>query len=65
MSLQVKDLEVFVEDEEIVKGVSIEVKPGEIHAVMGPNGSGKSTLCKAVMGNPEYMIDDGKILIDG
>ena len=65
MTLEVKDLEVSVEDEKIVRGVSLEIKPGDIHAIMGPNGSGKSTLCKSLMGNPVYTIDSGKIIVDG
>jgi Fe-S cluster assembly ATP-binding protein len=65
MTLEIKDLKVSVPEEDIVKGVSLEIKPGEIHAIMGPNGSGKSTLCKSLMGNPEYSIDSGKIQVDG
>lgn len=65
MTLEVKELEVSVEDEKIVKGLSLEVEPGDIHAIMGPNGSGKSTLCKALMGNPVYTINSGKIIVDG
>ena len=65
MSLKVENLHVSVEDEKIVKGVDLEINPGEVHAVMGPNGSGKSTLCKSLMGNPVYNIDKGKITVDG
>lgn len=67
MSLKIENLEVSVTEgnEKIVKGLNLEVNPGEIHAVMGPNGSGKSTLCKSLMGNPEYTIDNGKIIVDG
>jgi len=64
MTLKVEDLKVSVEEEKIVKGVSLDIKPGEIHAIMGPNGSGKSTLCKSLMGNPVYSIDGGKISVD-
>ncbi len=65
MSLEVRDLEVSIEDDRIVKGVDLEVEPGEIHALMGPNGSGKSTLSHALMGNPNYDVNAGRIFIDG
>ncbi len=64
MSLEVKDLEVSIEGDKIVKGVDLEVGSGEIHALMGPNGSGKSTLSHALMGNPNYDVDAGRIFID-
>jgi Fe-S cluster assembly ATP-binding protein len=49
----------------ILQGISLTVKPGEIHAVMGPNGSGKSTLAQVLLGHPEYRVTGGRILLDG
>ncbi len=65
MSLQLKKIFISVSDKPIVHGVNLEIKPGEIHAIMGPNGSGKSTLANAIMGHPKYQIIDGKIILDG
>ena len=50
---------------EILKGVNLEVKGGEIHAIMGTNGTGKSTLSSAIMGHPKYEVTEGSIIIDG
>lgn len=63
--LTIQNLSVTVAGKEIVKNLSLEIKPGEIHAIMGPNGSGKSTLSNTLMGNPKYQITNGEILIDG
>lgn len=60
--LHIKDLHVNVDDKEIIKGISLSVKPGEVHVIMGPNGSGKSTLSNAVMGHPRYTITGGEII---
>ena len=60
----VRDLRVSIEDKAIVKGVDLDVRAGEIHAIMGPNGSGKSTLAAAIMGHPAYEVT-GEILLDG
>lgn len=63
--LSIKNLHVSVEKKPILKGVSLDVKAGEIHAVMGPNGGGKSTLAYTLAGHPRYHIDDGDILLNG
>ncbi len=63
--LEIKDLYVNIEDKEILKGINLTVKSGEIHALMGPNGNGKSTLLMAIMGHPKYEIISGDILVDG
>ena len=63
--LLVKDLHVSVEGKEILKGLSLEVKKGEVHAIMGPNGSGKSTFANTLMGHPKYEVTSGDILFKG
>ena len=63
--LTIKDLHVSIEGKEILKGVNLEVKGGEIHAIMGPNGTGKSTLSSAIMGHPKYEVTSGSITMDG
>ncbi|WP_076461665.1 Fe-S cluster assembly ATPase SufC [Limosilactobacillus caccae] len=70
-TLEVKDLHVAVKDEEskkekeILKGVNLSMKTGEIHAIMGPNGTGKSTLSQTIMGQPGYRVTQGDILLNG
>ena len=63
--LVIKDLHVAVEGREIIKGISLTVRPGEVHALMGPNGSGKSTLVNALMGHPLYTITSGSATLNG
>src|SRR5215831_7942694 len=63
--LVVKDLRVSVEGKEILKGLNLEVRKGEIHALMGPNGSGKSTFANTLMGHPRYEVTGGDILFKG
>ena len=65
MSLEIQNLHVRTEDKEILKGVNLKVSKGETHALMGPNGSGKSTLANTIMGNPNYEITEGRILLNG
>lgn len=63
--LKIDNLHVTIGDKKILKGLNLEIKPGEIHAIMGPNGAGKSTLSNTIMGNPKYMVEEGSILFEG
>ena len=63
--LEIRNLHVRTEDREILRGVDLVVRHGELHALMGPNGSGKSTLANTIMGHPDYEVTDGEILFDG
>ena len=63
--LDIKDLRATVGDKEILKGITLSVKPGEVHAVMGPNGSGKSTLAQVLAGHPAYEVTGGTVTYDG
>src|SRR3954468_17404925 len=63
--LSIKNLHASIGDKEILKGINIEVKAGEVHAIMGPNGSGKSTLSAVIAGNENYEVTDGQVFLDG
>ncbi len=63
--LKIEDFRVSVENKEILKGLNLEIKGGEVHAIMGPNGTGKSTLSSAIMGHPKYKVTGGSVTLDG
>ncbi len=66
MSLHIQDLHATLEDgTEILKGVTLDIPKGEVHAIMGPNGSGKSTLSKVIAGNEGYLVSGGTVTLDG
>lgn len=63
--LSIKNLKANIEDKEILKGLNLEINPGEVHAIMGPNGSGKSTLASVLAGREEYNVTDGEVIFKG
>lgn len=63
--LKINNIHASVEDKEILKGINLEVKEGEIHAIMGPNGAGKSTLSSVIAGNEAFEVTQGEIILDG
>ena len=63
--LSVKNLHAGIEEKEILKGINLEIKAGEVHAIMGPNGSGKSTLSSVIAGKEEYEVSSGDIELNG
>ncbi len=65
MLLEIRDLHATVDGKEILRGINLTIKKGEIHAIMGPNGSGKSTLAKILAGHPAYEVTKGEVLFEG
>ena len=63
--LEIKNIHAQIDEKSILKGINLDIKPGEVHAIMGPNGSGKSTLASVIAGKEEYEIEEGSILFEG
>jgi Fe-S cluster assembly ATP-binding protein len=63
--LKITDLHAHIDEKSILKGINLEIKPGEVHAIMGPNGSGKSTLASVIAGKEEYEVEKGEITLEG
>ncbi len=63
--LSIKNLHAGIEGKEILRGIDLEIKPGEVHAIMVPNGSGKSTLSSVIAGNETYIVTEGDVILDG
>ena len=63
--LEIKNIHAKIDEKSILKGINLDIKAGEVHAIMGPNGSGKSTLASVISGKEEYEIEKGSILFNG
>ena len=63
--LNIKNLEATIDNKHILKGINLDINPGEVHAIMGPNGSGKSTLASVVAGKEDYEVEKGEISFEG
>jgi Fe-S cluster assembly ATP-binding protein len=63
--LEIKNLHASIDGKEILKGLNLKVKPGEVHAIMGPNGAGKSTLSAVLTGNDKFKVTEGEVIFNG